>query len=110
MNGSTLTKIKRTRLNCSKICRISHLATESIDLKYKMSLCATTDRGVAGHITDSIKVGSKQYRIYSHSRRCEGRLNAGVTCTDNGNSGFKLHFSLFLLSVITLAKQEYHVA
>jgi hypothetical protein len=93
MNGSALTQIKGTGLKGGKIGRISHLTAKSVDLKDQMSLCTTADRGVAGHITNRVKVGGEKHGGYTHSRRGKSCLDTCVTCADYGNLTFKLHIS-----------------
>jgi hypothetical protein len=57
-----------------------------------MPLCAAADRGVAGHVTNRIKVGSEKDGINTHSCACKCGLNTCVACANNGNLSFKLHF------------------
>jgi hypothetical protein len=56
-----------------------------------MPLCASADGRIAGHISESVKIGGKQNGVNAHTRRGERRLNTRVTCADYGDLRFKLH-------------------
>ena len=50
-----LARIQRAALERYRVRRSAHLAAESVDLIHKMSLCRAADRGIAGHICNSIE-------------------------------------------------------
>jgi hypothetical protein len=64
-----------------------------------MPLCASSDRGITGHISTRIKVCGKKNGINAHSCRGESRLNTCMACAYYGNTSFSFHF-IFSLKII----------
>ena len=79
VDSRALTEIERARLNCREVCGIAHLSAERVNLKDEVTLCASSDRGVAGHISDCVERYGEQHCVDAHTRRRKSRLYARVS-------------------------------
>ena len=72
-------------LNCrpGHVRGLAHFSTERINLTRHMTFCQTTDRRIAGHLTDGVGVDRQEQRLTAHPCRGQRSLNPGVTGTNN---------------------------
>jgi hypothetical protein len=75
--------IQHTELDTGGIDILPHFAAESVDLPDDMPLCLSTDRRIAGHECDGVKIDGEEQRFAPHACRSEGSLASGVPSTDD---------------------------
>jgi hypothetical protein len=67
---------------------LGHLTTKRINLPGKVAFRQASDSGVAGHLTDGIRIYSQQQCLASHPGSSQSSLDPGVTGSDYDNVVF----------------------
>ena len=76
-------RIQHAKLDTRHIGRLAHLASHGIDLASKMSLGQSSNRWVAGHLSDGVDIDRKHHGLTTHASCRQGGLNARMTTTDD---------------------------
>ena len=96
-------------LDAGAIRSAGHFTAQRVQLPDKVSLAGAADGGVAGHIAHRVQIDGEADGAHPQPRRCQRRLDARVTGSDNGDIKFsrKKLFHSQHIPVYTFIRSHY---
>ena len=83
MHRRPLAPVEHPVLDAGRVCRLAHLAAQSVQLPDQMTLARAADGRVAGHIAHGVQINGEDDRLQPHPCRRQRRLDAGVSGADD---------------------------
>lgn len=75
--------VQQTELNPGKIRCTPHQPIERVYFPNEMTFAQTANRGIAGHLAQTIKTMSDENCLYAQTMRCQNSFCASVAATDD---------------------------
>jgi hypothetical protein len=79
-NRWTPAGVQQPKLDTDRVGYLAHHTAQRVDLAHQMSLCDSTDRGIAGHLGDQVQIHRDHARAQTHSGASARGLAAGMSC------------------------------
>jgi hypothetical protein len=104
MDSGAFSGVEHAGLNERIICRQTHLTAQRIHLADQVSLAGSANGGVAGHEGNTVQIQGKKKDGAADPGACEGRLAAGVSCSDDND--IKLFHGFLCISISPLSERK----
>ena len=83
--------VEHAELDAARIGDAAHQPVQRIDFAHQMALAEPADRGIAGHLADSVEAVRDQRRLRAHARGCGRGLAAGMAAADDDDVECRVH-------------------
>jgi hypothetical protein len=70
MHRGPFAHVEHAELDARGVDSLAHQSTQRVNLAHDLALGNATDRGIATHLANRIKIRGQQYRLRTHARGC----------------------------------------